>query len=61
MGELCACAKNYPYGEKSMLISRFEKSIVEISRFFHDHKIPYMIIGGIANLFWGEPRTNLTM
>lgn len=42
-----------------MLISRFEKSIVEIAEFFRGHKIPYMIIGGIANLFWGEPRTTL--
>ena len=36
-----------------------ESSLVEITAFLKKNRIPYMVIGGIANLFWGEPRTTL--
>ncbi len=42
-----------------MSITQLEKTIIDIAEFLKKQKIPYMIIGGIANLFWGEPRTTL--
>jgi hypothetical protein len=42
-----------------MSITEFEKTIINIAEFLKKEKIPYMIIGGVANLFWGEPRTTL--
>lgn len=42
-----------------MPITKFEKTIIDIAEFLKKEKVPYMIIGGIANLFWGEPRTTL--
>lgn len=42
-----------------MPITKFEKTIIDIAKFLKKEKVPYMIIGGIANLFWGEPRTTL--
>ena len=35
------------------------KAVCDIQRFLKKRGIPYMIIGGIANLVWGEPRTTL--
>lgn len=32
------------------------KSVLEIHRFFSDNNIPYVVIGGIAVQYWGEPR-----
>ena len=34
-----------------------EKGLLEIVSFLEDAVIPYMIIGGFANLAWGVPRT----
>lgn len=34
-----------------------EKGLLEIVSFLEDAAIPYMIIGGFANLAWGVPRT----
>lgn len=36
-----------------------EQALHAILRFLEDHDIPYMVIGGIANLVWGEPRSTL--
>ena len=34
-----------------------EKGLLEIVSFLEDAAIPYMVIGGFANLVWGVPRT----
>lgn len=34
-----------------------EKGLLEIVSFLEDAAIPYMVIGGFANLAWGVPRT----
>ena len=34
-----------------------EKGLLEIVSFLEDTAIPYMVIGGFANLVWGVPRT----
>lgn len=34
-----------------------EKGLLEIVSFFEDAAVPYMVIGGFANLVWGVPRT----
>ncbi|MDQ3489142.1 MAG: nucleotidyltransferase [Acidobacteriota bacterium] len=36
-----------------------EDAIGEITSFLEREAVPYMIIGGIANLIWGEPRATL--
>lgn len=40
-------------------VSSLEQSLAEISQFLEGGNIPHMIIGGIANLVWGIPRTTL--
>jgi predicted nucleotidyltransferase len=34
-----------------------EKGLLEIVAFLEDAAVPYMVIGGFANLAWGVPRT----
>jgi hypothetical protein len=36
-----------------------EDALAEITSFLDRHHVPYMVIGGIANLIWGEPRATL--
>jgi len=36
-----------------------ENALVEIARTLDGHRIPYMVIGGIANALWGVPRVTL--
>lgn len=36
-----------------------EEGLISLACFFNQRKIPYMIIGGVANIFWGVPRTTL--
>ena len=36
-----------------------EDALGEITSFLEREAVPYMIIGGIANLIWGEPRATL--
>jgi predicted nucleotidyltransferase len=36
-----------------------EQALVRLARMLSAHGIPYMIIGGIANAIWGEPRSTL--
>lgn len=40
-------------------MSSLEGTLVRIVRFLKAQKIPYMVIGGVANLFWGIPRSTL--
>ena len=37
-------------------MTRLEAALVEVTSFLEDRRIPYMIIGGFANLFWGVER-----
>lgn len=34
-----------------------EKALIEIASFLNRIKTPYMVIGGLANIFWGQPRS----
>lgn len=36
-----------------------EDALVKVSKFFNSQNIPYMVIGGVANLFWGTARSTL--
>ena len=36
-----------------------EEALVALARYLGEHRIPYMIIGGLANAVWGEPRATL--
>ncbi|MBI3312191.1 MAG: nucleotidyltransferase [Candidatus Omnitrophica bacterium] len=40
-------------------MSRLEHTLVEVAQFLEQHDVPYMVIGGIANVVWGIPRTTL--
>ena len=40
-------------------MSRLEQALVSIARFLAAHDVPYMVIGGIANVLWGIPRATL--
>ena len=40
-------------------MSSLEQALVKIARILRAKKIPYMVIGGVANLFFGIPRTTL--
>jgi hypothetical protein len=40
-------------------MSALEQAVGLLARFLEERHIPYMIIGGIANLVWGEPRSTL--
>ena len=36
-----------------------EDALAEITSFLEGARVPYMVIGGIANLIWGEPRATI--
>ena len=36
-----------------------EEAIVSLTDLLEGERLPYMVIGGVANLFWGAPRTTL--
>lgn len=40
-------------------MTRFEEALLTTARVLEASAIPYMVIGGVANLFWGVPRTTL--
>lgn len=40
-------------------MSALERALLELAQTFGDNRIPYMIIGGMANAVWGEPRATL--
>jgi len=33
-----------------------EAAVLEIAEYLDTHRVPYMVIGGFANLHWGRPR-----
>ncbi len=37
-------------------MNKLEEALTDIQDFLKNQGIPYMIIGGIGNLVWGEPR-----
>ena len=36
-----------------------EHALVSFARILSENEIPYMIIGGMANAVWGEPRATI--
>ncbi|MBI3324480.1 MAG: nucleotidyltransferase, partial [Candidatus Omnitrophica bacterium] len=40
-------------------MSRLEEALAALARFLDHHQVPYMVIGGLANIVWGIPRTTL--
>ncbi len=40
-------------------MTQFEDAVLAIGAFLEAEGIPHMVIGGVANLFWGVPRTTL--
>ena len=40
-------------------MNALEQAVGALARALEEHRIPYMLIGGIANLVWGEPRATL--
>lgn len=36
-----------------------EQALVRLARRLSDLEVPYMVIGGVANAVWGEPRATL--
>ena len=40
-------------------VTPFERGVVALVEFLEGERLPYMVIGGVANLFWGLPRTTL--
>ena len=40
-------------------MNALEQAVGSLARFLEERRIPYMVIGGIANLVWGQPRSTL--
>jgi len=40
-------------------MNALERAVGLLARFLEERRVPYMLIGGIANLVWGEPRSTL--
>ena len=40
-------------------MNALEQAVGALAKFLEAHRVPYMVIGGIANLVWGEPRATL--
>lgn len=40
-------------------MTRLERAVVEIAAALESMRIDYMIVGGIANAVWGEPRATI--
>jgi hypothetical protein len=40
-------------------VNSLEQTLLKLARFFEKEGVSYMVIGGVANLFWGVPRTTL--
>lgn len=36
-----------------------ETALAELARVLTDGRVPYMVIGGLANIIWGEPRATI--
>jgi hypothetical protein len=37
-------------------VNRLEAAVVDVVSHLEGHRVPYMVIGGFANLYWGRPR-----
>ncbi len=44
---------------RAEVMTQFEDAVLAIGAFLEAEGIPHMVIGGVANLFWGVPRTTL--
>jgi len=42
-------------------MTRFESALLTIARVLETSAVPSMVVGGVANLFWGVPRTTLDL
>ncbi len=42
-----------------MTVTPLEEALLEAARFFEEESIPYMLVGGLANAVWGEPRATV--
>ena len=40
-------------------MTALERALLELAQTLTNNRIPYMIIGGMANAVWGEPRATL--
>ena len=40
-------------------MSALEQALISLSRLLNAEEVPYMVIGGIANLVWGVPRATM--
>ena len=40
-------------------MTKLEEAIISIAEFLESEKIPYMVIGGVANIIWGVPRSTI--
>jgi len=40
-------------------VTGLERTLIQVVRFLDDNGVPYMVIGGIANLVWGVPRATI--
>jgi predicted nucleotidyltransferase len=40
-------------------MSALGRALSSLVQFLNIHQVPYMVIGGLANVVWGEPRTTL--
>ena len=36
-----------------------EDALAQLAALLEDTRVPYMVIGGLANIVWGEPRATL--
>ena len=42
-----------------MAVAQLEEALVSLAEFLEHEGIPYMVIGGMANAVWGEPRATV--
>lgn len=40
-------------------MNALERAVGSLARVLDEQRVPYMVIGGIANLVWGQPRSTL--
>lgn len=40
-------------------MTQIEETLLAIAKALETAAVPYMVVGGVANLFWGVPRTTL--
>src|SRR6266545_2094552 len=58
----CRYDRSSPYARRassSFSMTLLDRAVHEISSVLESLHIPYMVIGGIANAIWGEPRATV--